>query len=115
MKKQLIALFEEGHSFTWLRDTLDGKSIDGKAVKMTVDSRALPYLDHLIAGWIDGPPSSNVVAVMSGADPKAEKWRRFALSRKGPWSYEIDVFPTPFTNASAPLSPGIPPSGRAGH
>jgi len=115
MRKELIALFTEGRTMAELRDSLDGRSIGGRPLEVTVDPRALPYLDHKVTGWVDGPPSSNVVAVISGADPHGGKWRRFALSQKGSWKYEVDAFPTPFSDARAPLSPGIPPGGRAAH
>jgi len=55
-------------------------------------------------------PTSDVAFVLSGADPKGEAWRRFTLSKKGPWRYELECFPTAFHNAKDPLSPGIPPS-----
>jgi hypothetical protein len=112
MKAELIKLLQKGQTFSDLKSALDGKSIGGGKVRITVDNRALPYLAHVVAGWVDGPPGSNVAAVLSGADPAGGKWRRFSLSCKGPYRYEIDVFPTPFTDAAQPLSPGIPPAGR---
>ena len=109
MKAELIKLFQKGSTVAQLKDALHGKQIEGRALTITVDPRSLPYLNHIVDGWVDGPPPSNVEVVFSAKDPKADKWRRFSLSRKGSWRYEIDVFPTPFNNSTAPLSPGSPP------
>lgn len=115
MKKELIKRLQAGQALTDLRSTLDGSSDDGVTLHVTVDDRALPYMNHVVSGWVDGPQPSNVVAVISGAAPSGDKWRRFSLTRTGAGRYEIDCFPTPFQNADAPLSPGIPPAGRTAH
>jgi hypothetical protein len=122
VKAEILSLFEQvgakGKPITHLQQALAGKSVAGKPITVTVDHRALPYLNHLLVGWVDGPAPSNVLAVLSGQDPRKEGcWRRFSLSHKGPWRVEIDVFPTPFHTADSPLSPGIPPSasGKGAH
>ena len=110
MKAALIGMLERDRTVQETRDALHGASLGGKTIDVGVDHRALPYLAHTVVAWVDGPPSSNVVAVLSCEHPKKKQWRRFALSRTGPGRYEIDCFATPFNNAEAPLSPGIPPS-----
>ena len=110
MKTVLIGMLERERTVQETKDALDGASVSGQPIQVSVDHRALPYLAHKVVAWVDGPPSSNVVAVLSCAHPKKQQWRRFALSRTGPGRYEIDCFATPFNNAEAPLSPGIPPS-----
>ena len=77
---------------------------------MRVHPHCAPYLEHTVAGFVDGSPASRVVAVISGADPAGSKWCRFTISRTGDGVYELGVFPTAFHNADAPLAPGIPPS-----
>ncbi len=86
------------------------RSLAGQNLDMRVHPYCAPYLDHKVAGHVDGPPSSRVVAVVSGADPNSQSWRRFTISRTGEGQYEMGVFPTAFHNANAPLAPGIPPS-----
>lgn len=92
--------------------TLDAllRSLVDQGLDMRIHPYCAPYLDHEVAGHVDGPPSSRVVAVISGADPNGTSWRRFTISRTGEGQYEIGVFPTAFHNATAPLAPGIPPS-----
>lgn len=85
-------------------------SDQGRPLKIQVEPRAVPYLDHTVVGWVDGPPTSVVAFVISGEQPTGDYWRRFTISKVGPWRYELECFPTPFNNASDPLSPGIPPS-----
>jgi hypothetical protein len=82
----------------------------GKALAMRVEDRCKPYLDHVLAGFVDGPPTSVVAWVLSGKDPGAQAWRRFTLTRVAPYTYELGAFPTPFHNANDPLSPGVPPT-----
>ncbi len=101
---------KQGVTFTMTLPTLRGLPEEGGTLAVRVEDRALPYLDHVVSGWVDGPPSSSVAWVLSGKDPTAEKWRRFTLSKVAPYTYELGVFPTGFNNAVDPLSPGIPPS-----
>lgn len=86
------------------------RSLVNQELDIRIHPYCAPYLDHQVAGHVDGPPSSRVVAVISGADPDGKSWRRFTISRTGESQYEIGVFPTAFHNANAPLAPGIPPS-----
>ncbi|MCB9766153.1 MAG: hypothetical protein H6739_40630 [Alphaproteobacteria bacterium] len=103
-------------TFVELLGNLKDVQIDGATIKLEVDHRALPYLDHTVVGFTDGPMATKVEAVFSGKDPDAEKWRRFTLQREGYRHYRLMAFPTPFNNDIAPLSPGIPPSAsRAAH
>lgn len=116
MRKEMIQKFKKGQTVSELIAALGTIQVDGKPIAVAWDYRARPYLDHTVVGWVDGPPSSNVAVVFSGETPEHDYWRRFTVSRTGPGKYDIDVFPTPFNNATAPLSPGIPPSAskRAG-
>jgi hypothetical protein len=82
----------------------------GKPLNFQVEARTVPYLDHRVVGWVDGPPSSAVAFVLSGEDAAGHMWRRFTISKVGPWRYELECFPTGFNNSKDPLSPGIPPS-----
>ncbi|MFZ5480767.1 MAG: hypothetical protein ACOZNI_28665 [Myxococcota bacterium] len=82
----------------------------GKPLQVQVESRSVPYLDHTVVGWTDGPPTSSVAFVLSGEAPDHAHWRRFTISKAGPWRWELECFPTPFPNGEDPLSPGIPPS-----
>ena len=109
MRAELYKKIQTGQKIEDLIASLQGIPVAGRKVQSSVDARARPYLDHVVAGFTDGPPSSNVIAVISGKDPAGALWRRFSLTRKGPWLAEIDVFPTPFPNEIDPLSPGIPP------
>ena len=53
---------------------------DESIVAFDIASR-LRRLGHTVVGWVDGPPTSSVTFVFSGADPKGGAWRRFTLSR----------------------------------
>lgn len=109
MRQEMIAKFQKGQKVEDLIKTLRTISVGSAPIAVNYDHRTRPYLDHTIVGWTDGPPSSNVLVVFSGATPENDYWRRFTVSRVGPGKYEIDVFPTPFNNPESPLSPGIPP------
>lgn len=110
MRKVVLDTFQKGQTVRDYVSALDGRQAEGQALHVSTDARAEPWLDHVVEGWVDGPPVTVVAAVFSGKDPDADsKWRRFTVTRVGPWRYEIDVFPTPFNNAIDPLSPGIPP------
>lgn len=109
MRADILERLTQGQTMSGLQEHLHGSEVSGRPLVVTVDYRARPYLDHIVAGWTDGPPGSNVAVVISGASPDGVHWRRFTVSREGPWAYEIDVFPTPFNNPEAPLAPGIPP------
>jgi hypothetical protein len=78
-------------------------------LEVSVHPYCAPYTDHSLTGFVDGPPSSSVVAVISGEAPGGKAWRRFTLRRLGEGRYELGVFPTAFHNRRAPLAPGIPP------
>jgi hypothetical protein len=82
----------------------------GKPLQFQLEARSVPYLDHVLVGFTDGPPTSVVAFVLSAQEPGHEHWRRFTISKKGPWLYELECFPTPFNNPDDPLAPGIPPS-----
>jgi len=109
MRHAIRSILTEGTTLGELLQVLDGLGVDEGAIQATVDTRARPYLTHTIVGWTDGPPSSNVVAVIAGKSPSKAHWRRFTITHTGVWRCEIDAFPTPFNNPEAPLSPGIPP------
>ncbi len=118
MSVSFAALFNKGLSFSDLLARAGTLREGGKALKLTVDPRSAPYLDHKLAGWTDGPPSSTVAWVLSGADPHGGAWRRFTIAKTAPYTYELAAFPTPFGNEIHPLSPGVPPSvtrGAQGH
>ena len=109
MRQEIIQKLKKGQKVEDLLGTLRALRVGSKALVVDFDYRCRPYLDHAVVGWTDGPPSSNVVAVLSGADTDGAHWRRFTITRTGAGKYEIDVFPTPFNNPESPLSPGIPP------
>lgn len=109
MREALRAMLTDGLSLGDLLAKLDGCGVDGDTIRATVDVRARPYLAHTLVGWGDGPPSSNVIAIISGKSPTKDQWRRFTLTHTGTWRCELDAFPTPFNNPEAPLAPGIPP------
>lgn len=110
MRKVVLDTFMKGQTVRDYADALGRQESAGKPLTVSTDPRTRPWLDHIVEGWVDGPPASVVAAVFSGRDPDADsKWRRFTVTRVGPWRYEIDAFPTPFNNATDPLSPGIPP------
>ena len=92
--------------------TIEGlvRSLVEQGLDIRIHPYCAPYLDHEVAGHVDGPPSSRVVAVVSGAAPRGDAWRRFTISKTGEGQLELGVFPTAFHNANAPLAPGIPPS-----
>jgi hypothetical protein len=111
MRRTLLAQLKRDQTFEALLASLRELPAPegGGKLNVTNDYRTAPYLGHRVVDWVDGPPNSNVVAVVSGADPDGESWRRFTLTRKSAVHYELDVFPTPFPNPVDPLSPGIPP------
>ncbi|MBM4393411.1 MAG: hypothetical protein FJ090_19995 [Deltaproteobacteria bacterium] len=110
MSDSLAAAMQKGLSMDALVKKLGGVAEGGKALGIEVEDRARPYLDHVVEGVVDGPPTSVVAFVLSGKDPAAEAWRRFTLSQVAPYTYELGVFPTPFHNGQDPLAPGVPPS-----
>ena len=110
-QREVYARLQQGATIADTLSALDGSVAAGKPLSVSAHDYALPYLDHVVAGFVDGPPSSEVAAVISGAAPGGG-WRRFTLSRSGPWQYLLEVFPTAFNNADAPLAPGIPPDQR---
>jgi hypothetical protein len=111
MRRTLLAQLKKDQTFHDLLQALRALAAEegGGKLQVTSDYRTQPYLDHRVVEWTDGPPNSNVVAVLSGADPAGGHWRRFTLTRKSAGHYELDAFPTPFPNEVDPLSPGIPP------
>lgn len=110
MSKTIEGALRQGVTFQDLLTQLAALSDAGKPLQVQVEARSVPYLKHTVVGWVDGPPTSVVAFVLSGADPSGDGWRRFTLSKKGPWRYELECFPTPFHNSKDPLSPGVPPS-----
>jgi hypothetical protein len=108
-QREVLAQLKPGVTIADTLAAINGTVASGRPLSIQAHDYALPYLDHVVAGFVDGPPSSVVAAVISGAAPGGG-WRRFTVSRTGPWQYLIDVFPTSFNNKDAPLSPGIPPS-----
>jgi hypothetical protein len=110
MSQTLANALQKGVTFRELLTRLNGLPEAGKPLALQVEARSVPYLDHVVVGWTDGPPTSAVAFVLSGAAPEGHAWRRFTLSRRGPWRYELECFPTPFHNPDDPLAPGIPPS-----
>lgn len=87
----------------------------GKPLQFQVEARSVPYLDHAVTGWVDGPPTSVVAFVLSAQQPGQALWRRFTISKVGPWRYELECFPTPFGDGASPLAPGMPPSQTRQH
>lgn len=114
MSKTIAGALREGMTFQDLLASLAALQEGGKPLPVQVEARTVPYLRHTVVGWVDGPPTSVVAFVLSGADPKGGAWRRFTLSRKS-GKYELEVFPTPFHNAKDPLAPGVPPSASKRH
>lgn len=106
----LTSALKKGVSFRELLKGLSALSEAGKPLQWQIEARSLPYLDHVVAGWTDGPPTSVVAFVLSGQAPDEHAWRRFTIAKVGPWRYELACFPTPFHNPDDPLAPGIPPS-----
>ena len=109
MSKTIEGALRQGITFEELLKSLSTLQEGGKKLQLQVEARTVPYLRHTVVGWVDGPPTSAVRFVFSGADPRGAAWRRFTLSRKN-GNYELECFPTPFHNSEDPLSPGIPPS-----
>lgn len=109
MRQEMIQRFQRGQKVTSLIEALGGLKAGDAPITVGYDYRCRPYLDHTVVGWVDGPPSSNVLVVFSGENPAHDHWRRFTVTRVSAGKYEIDVFPTPFNNPVSPLSPGIPP------
>ena len=109
MRRELLSRMQKGQRIDALIGSLKALNVGTKPIAVTADDRAVPYLDHTVVGWTDGPPGSNVQVVFSGEAPGGRYWRRFTISRAGPGRYEINIFPTPFNNPESPLSPGIPP------
>ena len=109
MSKTIEGALRQGITFDELLKVLGGLSDGGKKFQVQAEARSIPYLRHTVVGWVDGPPSSSVTFVLSGADPKGGAWRRFTLSRKE-GNYELACFPTAFHNGDDPLAPGMPPS-----
>ena len=109
MRQAILSRLKEGQSIEELIDDLASHGVGSNTIQASIDNRAWPYLGHTVAAWADGPPSSNVVAFIAGQSPGKSLWRRFTVTHTGTWRCEIDVFPTPFNNAEAPLAPGIPP------
>ncbi|NOY25622.1 MAG: hypothetical protein GXP62_07090 [Oligoflexia bacterium] len=110
MRQTVLKSLQKGQTIAALSAALDGALAVGKPLRVTIDPRSQPWVDHIIDGFVDGPPVSSVVAILSARDPGADhKWRRFTVTRKGPWHCELGAFPTPFNNGVDPLSPGIPP------
>ncbi len=95
-------------------EALEGSVANGRPITLSTHPHAVPYLDHVVEALVDGPPTSSVVAVISARLPTGG-WRRFTLSRSGPWQYVLEVFPSIFGDANAPLAPGIPPSATRRH
>lgn len=108
--REILAAIRPGATVLDTCVALQALKVDGHAVQLTLEKRCLPYLKHVVSGVTDGPLSGGVEAVLSAQEPGAERWRRFTVLREGPGHWRVDVFPTPFNNGTAPLSPGIPPS-----
>lgn len=108
-QRDVFSRLQSGATISDTLASIEGAISGGKPLAIQAHDYALPYLNHVVAGFVDGPPSSEVAALISGAAPGGG-WRRFTISRTGPWQYVLEVFPTTFNNADAPLAPGIPPS-----
>lgn len=110
MSAALAPGLQKGVPMRDLLKRLGAVQVEGRAIGVVLGDRAVPYVGDVVVDWVDGPPSSVVAYVLSGADPGGQKWRRWTISKVGPWRYELDCFPTPFHNARDPLAPGVPPS-----
>lgn len=110
MSHAIETALHKGVTFRDLLQKLAKQHEAGKPLQFQVEARSVPYLDHTVVSWVDGPPTSVVAFVLSGEQPGEHYWRRFTLSKVGPWRYELECFPTPFHNPTDPLSPGMPPS-----
>ena len=109
MRDAIRAILTQGQTLGELLEVQQDHGVGEDTIRASVDIRARPYLSHIVAGWTDGPASSNVIVVLAGKSPTTDSWRRFTVSHTGTWRCEIDAFPTPFNNPEAPLAPGIPP------
>lgn len=110
MSAALGAALQKGQTMRDLLARLQGVSIAGKAVGVTLEDRGVPYLDNRVEAWTDGPPTSTVEFVISAADPDGAHWRRWTIAKVGPGKYLLGCFPTPFNNGRDPLAPGVPPT-----
>ncbi len=110
MSQTLAGALQKGLTFRDLLLRMSKLHEAGKPLALQVEGRSVPYLDHTLVSWTDGPPSSTVAFVLSGQAADGHSWRRFTLSRVGPWRYELECFPTAFHNGEDPLAPGMPPS-----
>lgn len=108
--REILSAIRPGATLLDTCRALQGLSVDGHSAQLSVEPRCVPYLKHVIAGVTDGPMAGGVEAVISAQEPGHSHWRRFTLVRERPGHYRLNAFPTPFNNATAPLSPGIPPS-----
>lgn len=115
MSSAIGPALQKGLTMKQLLAKLQTVSDAGKSLSVRAEDRCGPYLDSKLVGWVDGPPTSVVAWVFSAEDAHGHGWRRWTLSKVGPWTYELGVFPTPFHNERDPLSPGVPPtSSRRG-
>lgn len=110
MSQAIASALHQGVTVRDLATRLGSVRDAGRALTFTVEARCVPYLADTVTAWVDGPPSSTVCFVLSGADPAGHRWRRWTISKVGVGKYEIGCFPTPFHNPRDPLSPGVPPS-----
>lgn len=110
MSAVIAGALQKGVTFRDAVAKLNGLQAEGKKLTVVLEERCVPYLADRVEGWVDGPPTSVVAFVLSGADPGGDKWRRWTLSKVGPWKYELGCFPTPFKNGLDPLAPGVPPT-----
>lgn len=110
MSAVIGSVLQKGMTMKELLGKLQGQNAAGKPISVTLEERGVPYLDHKLEGWTDGPPTSAVAFVLSGAAPDGHHWRRWTISKVGPWKYQLGCFPTPFNNGRDPLAPGVPPT-----
>jgi hypothetical protein len=115
MSSAIGAALQKGATMKDLLNKLQAVSVEGKKLTFSQEERCTPYLTDKVVEWTDGPPTSVVAFVLSGADVDGEHWRRWTISKVGPWRYQLGCFPTPYNNARDPLAPGVPPtSSRRG-
>ena len=110
MSAVLGTALQKGVTMKDLLARLQGLSHAGKPLAVTLEERGVPYLADKLEGWTDGPPTSTVAFVLSGAAGDGHHWRRWTISKVGPWKYELGCFPTPYNNGNDPLAPGVPPT-----
>lgn len=110
MSAVIGASLSKGQTLKDLATTLERVKEGGAPLQITVEARGVPYLADTVVGWTDGPPTSTVAWVLSGADPHGGAWRRWTITRVGPGQYQLGCFPTHFRNALDPLAPGVPAS-----